>query len=139
MIYLIVSGIVAVAAGVMILIADLIFFRFCSVMDKLMIDLDAWLKPFRQFTGAVLLLTGAVLSWQAFNYTEYWQLHAIWPVALIFGVLFIWLPDLLDKLSERANRVVFPTKERLQGFCKLVGSLLILSGAYILVTAYFIR
>lgn len=139
MLFLIVSGIIALAAGIMILTADLLFFEFCSVMDKMVVDVDQVLKPFQAIVGWVLIGVGLILALVAFRYTEYWQMQVVWPLALAFGVLFALLPKLLDLLSNYANLVVFQTKEKLQGFCKFVGSFLVLAGAYILLTAYFIR
>ncbi|MBI5700203.1 hypothetical protein HZC35_07885 [Candidatus Saganbacteria bacterium] len=139
MIWLIVSGLIAAATGIMMLVSDVMFFNFSEVTDRVVFDLDKAIRPYRIIAGWVLVLAAVILALMAFAYAEYRQLHFVWPVALLFGVLFIFMLAGLDLLSKFANVVIFPTKDRVRGFCKVMGVILLIAGAYILITAYLIR
>jgi uncharacterized membrane protein HdeD (DUF308 family) len=139
MIWLIISGVIALVTGIVILAADMFFIKVSAVTDKVVVDVDKVIRPYRVVIGWLLLLATIILAYAAFAFPGYWQMHFVWPVALVFGLLFVAMPAIADMLSKYANVLIFPTKERLRGFYKIVGTILIIAGAYILVTAYLVR
>jgi len=139
MIWLIVSGLISLIAGAVLLVSDLFFSKVSEVTDKVVVDVDKVIKPYRIIIGWLLLLATVILGYAALVFPEYWQMHFIWPIALVFGLLFVAMPAIADTLSKYANVLIFPTKERLRGFYKVVGAILLIAGAYILVTAILIK
>ncbi|MDD4178751.1 MAG: hypothetical protein PHH14_01710 [Candidatus Margulisbacteria bacterium] len=134
--YLMGSGLLAVIVGIIILIADYVFIEFSAKVDKFILDLDTLLKPAKLLIGSLLVVLAVWFGYIAVKYQELWYFHILWPLALIFGALYLFHPDWLEALSKVANSVVFPTKERLRGFFKIIGILFLLAGIYILVMAY---
>ncbi len=139
MLYLILAGLVALVVGV-------VFFFFisfckhpCEYFDRVLLVLDEKLNPFRLLVGVVLLAVGAWILYLAFNYPEYPLMYALGGFLFVFGVLFVFFPHWLSKISEISNRTVFHTDKFVGNACKGIGLLLVLSAIYILVRAFLIR
>ena len=57
--------------------------------------------------------------------------------AIVFGVLFLFLPHVITKMAEWSNRMITRTDEIVVSRRKTAGIFLILSGLFILAMVYF--
>lgn len=133
MIYLLISGIVAIAFGTIILIAPIFLKKFCATIDKLIFNLDDLLQPLRAVIGVILILVATAVYYISFRYPEIQILNVIWVIAAIFGLLFLFFPNWLKTISKVADTVIFPTKEYVMSACRVCGVIILLAGVYILI------
>ncbi|HAK60949.1 MAG TPA: hypothetical protein DCO77_11290 [Nitrospiraceae bacterium] len=56
--------------------------------------------------------------------------------AIVFGVLFLFLPNVISKMAEWSNRMITRTDDLIVSRRKSAGIFLILSGLFILVMVY---
>ncbi|MBN2058306.1 MAG: hypothetical protein JW782_05885 [Candidatus Saganbacteria bacterium] len=138
MTYLMLSGLIAFVFGIIVLVSPIFFKDFCAMVDKLVFELDALIKPYRIAIGLILLIVSFWIFFVIRRYPELWYLSAVAVIALLIGVLYLFFPRWLDRLSEVANILVFPTKEYVMGACKFVGVIMLAAGLYILVIWYLL-
>jgi len=137
--YLLFSGIVALVFGFIILLAPNFFKSLSFRVDRVVFVVDDLLNPFREWVGLTLIVIAGFGYFITVQYPSLIELRFVWLIALIFGVLYLVLPNWLDLFSRIANRFIFPTREYVMGSCKLIGTLLILAGIYILGMLYWFK
>ncbi|MGB9613810.1 MAG: hypothetical protein ACPL4K_06550, partial [Candidatus Margulisiibacteriota bacterium] len=60
-------------------------------------------------------------------------------LALICGLLYLFVPGWLEALSKACNQVILSTDEVVIGSRVVVGIILLLAAIYIFFSAYFLR
>ncbi len=138
MTYLIVAGIIAVLAGIYMLIAPIFFKNFCGVVDKIVFILDEQVQKIKLIVGFLLLAVAGWVFYLSLNPEIGRLLHPVWVIALVFGLLYLFFPKWLESLSKIANKSIFPTDQYVLGSAKVIGLLLLLSAAYIFYMVYVI-
>ena len=138
MTYLIVAGIIAVLAGLYMLIAPIFFKNFCCVVDKIIFILDEQVQKIKLIVGIVLLGVAGWVFYLSLNPEIGQILHPVWVIALVFGLLSLFFPKWLESLSKLANKSIFPTDQYVLGSSKVIGLLLLLSAVYIFYMVYVI-
>lgn len=138
MTYLIVAGIIAVLAGIYMLIAPIFFKNFCTVVDKIIFILDEKIQQIKLIVGVLLLGVAAWVFYLSLNPEIGRMLHPVWVIALIFGLLYLFFPRWLDTVSKVANKSIFPIDQYVLGSTKVIGLLLLISAAYIFYMVYVI-
>lgn len=136
MTYLTASGVISIIFGIVVLIAPLFLKDFCARVDRVLFTIDDLLSPLRELIGLALIAVAGALYYVQILYPSLKYLQVFWVVALVFGLLYLVFPNWLEALSAVANRTIFPTKEYVMGSCKLMGTIFILAGIYILIIVY---
>ena len=136
-----------IAAGVLVLIVG--FFLVCcksfsevshKALDKVVLVLDEVLNPWRVLVSLILLaLGGWILYLAAVVIPGYWWLHLLWVILIFFGVIFLFAPHWLGRISKIANQTIFKTDELVKRSGKIVGVIFILAALYIFYMIYMMR
>jgi len=138
MLYLIIAGIVALLAGLYMLVAPAMFKGLIEIVDRVVFVLDEQVQKFRFPVGLGLVLVAAWVFYISMNPEIGAVLHPVWVIALIFGLLYLFFPKWLSALSQVANQSIFPTDNYVMGSSKVVGLFLLVAAAYIIYMAYAI-
>jgi hypothetical protein len=85
-----------------------------------------------------LLILGGFIIWAIVPYGALWYLHLIGVISLFFGILYLAAPDGLKTLSTIFNVVLLSTDEVVLAVRKTVGIILLVAGAYILYSVYYL-
>ncbi|MBU0630805.1 MAG: hypothetical protein KKC80_07835 [Candidatus Margulisbacteria bacterium] len=136
MIYLISAGLISLVFGVLLLFLPSMCKMVCRSCDMTVFDVDKFTADYRMIFGGLLLIVAIFIGGMAFLFPQLSTLHLFWLVSLIFGLLFLVLPEQLAKISVVANRLVFNTDSSLTAYCKIVAVVLVLAGLYILYIAF---
>ena len=139
MVYLLISGIVALLFGLMLLFTPNFLGGVGDVCNRVIMYLDEKLQPFKLWLGLLLVAVGAWLLYVVAKYPELGYLNSVWIVCMFFGLLFLFLPHWLTWLSSVSNKVVFSTDDVVIGSRKIIGIVIIIVSIYILYGAYAIR
>lgn len=139
MIYLFVSGIIALAFGLLMLIAPQLFKKICDVVDKVNIGFGRQLQIHRIVFGGLLIIIAIWGFAITLKFPQFKMLHIIWLLAFIFGFFHIFFPGLLSSFSGVADKTIFPTKEYLIKSYRSLGAIFVLAGIFILLIVYWFK
>lgn len=130
--YLIVAGMIALVFGAILLFTPSFFQSICLVCDRVLFNLDEKLEPYKTSVGIVLILVAGWFFYMALKYPPIaLMLHPVWIIVLTFGLLYLFLPDWLVRISEVTNRNVLPTDKYIMGACRIAGTILLVMSVYI--------
>ena len=138
--YLIAAGIIVLVVGIL-----LAFFKgfcegTCKGLDRVILVLDDVLNPYRILVGLVIAAVGCwMLYLVAMVVPGYLWLHPIWVILILFGLIFIFSPHWLARISKIANKSIFSTEELVRRSGRIIGIIFILAGLYIFYTVYLMR
>ncbi len=137
--YLIVAGMIALVFGAILLFTPSFFQSICLVCDRVLFNLDEGLQPYKKSVGIVLILVAGWFFFMAVKYPAIaLMLHPIWIIVLIFGLLYLFLPNWLIRISEVTNRNIFPTDKYIMGACRIAGTVLLIMSVYIFHASYIL-
>ena len=140
MTYLLISGIVALVFAVLLLFSPDTVKRFgANLFDSVDFSLDDKIKPYRLVVGIIFLLAAAWLFYESMSSPLAAFLHPIWVLSLIFGLLYLFLPNWVAILSQASNKNVFTLDEYILKFRKVIGVVVLVASAYIFYIAYVIQ
>lgn len=136
--YLILAAIVSLLFGVMFLMSPETLGKWGEASNRTVMVLDEKLSSIRLLTGLALLILGGFIIWAIVPYGALWYLHLIGVISLFFGILYLAAPDGLKTLSTIFNVVLLSTDEVVLAVRKTVGIILLVAGAYILYSVYYL-
>lgn len=137
--YLMVAAIMALVFGAILLFTPSFFQNICLVCDRVLFKLDEKLEPYKNSVGIVFLMVAGWFFYMALKYPAIaLMLHPIWIIVLIFGLLYLFLPDWLVRISEVTNRNILPTDKYIMGACRIAGTILLIMSVYIFHAAYIL-
>jgi len=139
MIYLLISGIVALFFGLWMVISPRFFHKVSDSIDKVNFGLGKHLKVHRIILGGLLIIIAIWGILITLRFPQFKLLHTVWIIALIFGFLHMFFPNLLDVFSKYSDKIIFPTKQYFNKSYKSLGILFVLAGIFILLIVYWFR
>src|SRR3989338_7032347 len=127
--YLWFSALVSLIFGLLLLFLPEVLGALGSVLNAALFTLNGWTLRYRLWLGLVLLIMG---GWEFYVSLQSPapSIPAGWIVAVVFGLLFLFLPDWLERLSGAANTILFSTDELVMGWRRVVGTVLIVASIY---------
>jgi len=137
--WLIAAGIIALIFGLLLLSSRDFLANLGAFFNQSLGKVNAFLSPVHTLVGIILVIIGGWLISVAFSYPDLWYLHLIGALALIFGLLYLFVPQWLDILSNVCNQVLLSTDELVIGARIVVGIIFILAAIYMFFSAYLIR
>lgn len=132
MTYMLISGLVALIFGLLLLLSPKFLEAVGEALNVTVMNIDSFLRQNRTTVGLLFLAAAAWVLYVALNYPGIYQLHLVWILALVFGVLYIFYPQWLEDVSHFFNVKVFPTDKYVMDYGKMVGLLTLVAGAFIL-------
>ena len=137
--WLIAAGIIALIFGLLLLSSRDFLVNLGAFFNQSLGKVDGFLSPVRILVGIILVIIGGWLISVAFSYPDLWYLHLIGALALIFGLLYLFIPQWLEVLCNVCNQVLLSTDELVIGARIVVGIIFILAAIYMFFSAYLIR
>lgn len=134
--WLVTAEIVSLLAGLLLLLADKKLHKLGELLNRPVFYLDGLLKAVKLPAGIVLVIVGGWFISLALKYSALWYLGLAGAVLLIFGLLYLFLPDWLSPLSQLSDRLLFSTDEFVLGARKTIGIILIVCALYIFFAVY---
>lgn len=134
--WLVTAEIVSLLAGLLLLLADKKLHKLGELLNRPVFYLDGLLKAVKLPAGIVLVIVGGWFISLALKYSALWYLGLAGAVLLIFGLLYLLLPDWLGPLSRLSDRLLFSTDEFVLGARKTIGIILIVCALYIFFAVY---
>ena len=107
-----------------------------AFLNKPLAYVDRGLGAYRMLVGIVLVIIGGWVISVAFSYPELWYLHIIGALVLFFGLLYLFLPGWLDRLSKILDQTLLSTDEAVIGARKSLGIILMVVAIYVFYSAY---
>jgi hypothetical protein len=107
-----------------------------ELLDRPLFYLDNRLNMIKVPAGIVLVMVGGWLISVALKYSALWYLGLAGGVLLLFGLLYLFLPDWLSALSRLSDRPLFSTDNFVWGARKSISLILIICALYIFFTVY---
>jgi len=132
MLFLLLAGILGVALGLSLIFFPYLLTAASRISDKTVLDIETGSLLNRVLIGVGQILIGVWLIWTSQNYAELWYLIYIGILAIIFGIFFAFLPDILKKINEWGNTVLFSDSEIGTWQRVIYGLIILAMGAYIL-------
>lgn len=136
MMFLLISGVVALVFGLCLLFSPAFLGGIGAVFNRVVFFLDKKLAVMKKWIGLGLLVIGAWVLYVAVNYPEAVSLTPIWIMCLAFGLLFLFFANWLTWLSNLSNQMVLSTDEVVMGARKVIGIILIIFSIYIFYASY---
>jgi hypothetical protein len=134
--YLWLSAIVGLVFGLLLLVSPSVLGALGSVFNSALFTLNGWTLRYRMWLGLVLLVIGAWVFYVGLQYPDPY-IATTWIVAVVFGLLFLFLPGWLKWLSGAADAVFLSTDELVMGWRRVVGIVLVVASAYILYGIFY--
>lgn len=129
------AGIVGILFGLVLMVSPGFIKKFSNYCDEVILSVDSNLNPYRLIVGVLLLLAAAwsvyiirIADFDLFFYP-------ILVLALLFGVLYLLLPNWLANFSNWANKHVFTTDVYILSASKIIGLAFLILGVYIIYIA----
>jgi len=139
MIYLLLSGVVALVFGLMFFFAIGFCKHPCDMCDRVLFVLDEVLNPFRLGVGVLMLILGGWLMYLTIMNPVNVLMYLLWVLIVFFGLLFVFMPHWLERFSKVLDKTVFHTDAFVKNSCRVIGVILILAALFIFYGAYLIR
>jgi hypothetical protein len=137
--YLLTSGILSLLLGLLLLFSPALLGRVGEIANRIILYLDEKLQAIRIWAGLFLVVAGGWILYILARYPELSYLNSIWIICLVFGLLFLFMPNWLSWLSKVSNNVIFSTDDVVMGFRKIIGIILIIVGIYIFYGVYLLK
>lgn len=136
--YLILAAIVSLLFGILFLMSPETLGKWGEAGNRTIMVIDEKLSSIRLLTGLALLILGGFIIWAVAPYGALWYLHLIGIISIFFGILYLAAPDGLKMLSTIFNVVLLSTDEVVLAVRKTIGIILLVAGAYILYSVYYL-
>lgn len=104
-----------------------------------MAHIDNIINSFRMPAGILLIIIGGWVISVAFNYPALWYFHAIGITIIFFGLLYLFLPSWLARLSQVADQMIFSTDELILDSRHAMGMVLIGVSLFIFYSVFRIK
>ena len=132
MIFLLIAGIAGLTLGLLLLFFPLILRELGQLTDQVIFSIEEGSQFNRLLVGIAQIVIGVWLIYTYFSYPQIWYLLYIGLIAALTGILFVFLPNVLNKLNEIGNILIFSGKE-VGAFERIVyGVIIIFLSSYIL-------
>lgn len=132
MVYLLMIGAVEFLVGLVLVLAPEPFRGLCSRCDRVFLDIDKKLEPYRAWVGIAEVALSAWLLYVAIRFPAFGVvLHPFSLIFLFFGILYIFLPRWMTKISSVAHKKVMDVDEFVMGARRISGFIFILASFYI--------
>jgi hypothetical protein len=135
MAYLWICAIVSLVFGLLFIASPAILGALGSIFNAALFTLNGWLMRYRFWLGLLLVVVGAWLFYIGLQYPE-WYITTAWVVAIVFGLLFLFLPNWLTWLSNASDSVLLSTDNLAMGWRRIIGIALVVAGIYIVYALY---
>ncbi|MEE8637516.1 MAG: hypothetical protein V3T21_00565 [Candidatus Margulisiibacteriota bacterium] len=137
--YLFALGSIILVFAVILLFAAKFLGKLGEVCNRVVLYLDEKLQPIKVWIGLLLIAVGGWLLYVVANYPELGYLTSIWIICLLFGLLFLVLPNWLSWLSNLSNKIIFSTDEVVMGSRNIIGIVVLIISIYVFYAAYAVR
>jgi hypothetical protein len=137
--WLILIGIMALIFGLIFIASHEVLVLLGDSLNRPVAYIDEKLKSVRVISGIIQVIIGGWVISVAFAYPELWYLHLIGVTILFFVLLYLFLPEWLDWLSQVLNQLLLSTDEMVVGARKSLGIILIVGSVYIFYSAYLMN
>jgi len=128
--YLLFCALVSLVFGLLFLASPEVLGTMGSVFNAGLYTMDSSIMRYRIWLGILLLAISAWIFYVGLQFPV-WYIAVAWIVALIFGLLFLFLPGWLVWLSKASNAMMVSTDELALGWRRVIGIALIVAGIYI--------
>ncbi len=128
--YLWFCALVSLIFGVLFLASPEAMGTLGSVFNAALFVLNGSTMRYRLWIGVVLVAIAAWIFYIGLQFPA-WYVTATWIVALVFGLLYLFLPGWLNWLSKASNAMLLSTDDLLIGWRRVIGVVLIVACAYI--------
>jgi len=132
------AGVVAFLFGLLLLLPGEIFFKRSDKLNLSIPFPEQKMKAIRIPLGILLLIVGIWNLVIAFYYPQIKFLHFSGLTTLIFGLLYLFVPDWLIPLASFSDQIIFSTDELLIKVKKTTGIILLLASFYIAYSLYLL-
>ena len=137
--YLVLLGLVILFFALFLLFMPNFLGKLGGLCNRVILYLDEKLQPIKVWIGLLLVAVGGWLLYVVANYPELWYLTAVWMICMLFGLLFLVLPNWLSWLSNLSNKIILSTDEVVMGSRKIIGIVLLIISIYVFYAAYAVR
>ena len=135
-----IAGIVSLVFGLVLLLFPKYLKGLSAVVDRYLFVLDEYLRPYQKPAGFILLVVGGIMVIINLLYPALSLILApVWVIAILFGLLFVAMPDRLKSITAVADAKVVDTDEYVQKSSRFVGIILLIAGLYMFVIAITYR
>lgn len=132
MVYLLMIGAVEFLVGLVLVLAPEPFRGLCSRCDRVFLDIDKKLEPYKLWVGSAEVALSAWLLYVAIRFPGLGMLlHPFWVIFLFFGILYLFLPHWMTKISRVAQKKVMDVDEFVMGARRICGFIFMLASFYI--------
>ena len=128
--YLWFCALISLIFGLLFLASPEVLGALGSILNAALFTLNGQTMRYRVWIGIVLLVISAWVFYIGLQYPV-WYITTTWIVALVFGLLYLLLPDWLTWLSKASNAMLVSTDELVIGWRRVLGIALIVAGSYI--------
>jgi hypothetical protein len=98
-----------------------------QALDQTIAHIDEKINSVRFLVGPVLVILGGWFVSIAFSYAALWYLLPVGLIVVCCGLLYVFFPGWLVRLSQIADQVVFSADEHVYAARKVVGIVLALA------------
>ena len=134
--WLVAAEIISLLTGLFLLLADNNVHKLSVLLNKPVFYLDDLVSTIKLPAGIALLIIGGWLVSVALAYAQLWFLSLMGAVVILFGLLYLFLPDWLAPLSNISDKFIFSTDDFVLGARKSIGIILIVCALYIFFAVY---
>jgi hypothetical protein len=134
--YLIMVGIAELIFGLLLFFAPGPFRAISGYLDRVVLDLDEKLEPYRRPIGFLEIALAAWLYYIAVTYPMRGvMLQPFWVMFLVFGILYLFFPGWMSWVSSKVNKKV-SLEQHVINSRQIIGIILIFVSLYIFYLAY---
>jgi hypothetical protein len=128
--YLLFCALIGLCFGLLFLLSPEALGRLGTVLNAVLFTLNGQTLRYRFWIGLVFLAIAVWIFYVGLQVAA-WYIIASWMVALVFGLLFLFLPGWLTWMSKASNVMLVSTDELAIGWRRVIGIALIVSSIYI--------
>jgi len=130
--FLFISGITSLLFGILLLLAPARFWNWVgNIFNKPVIFVENQLRNYNFPVGFIFLVLGAWLMFLAVGDPGIWFFYVIGTVFVILGLLYIFVPDWLLRVSIFSGKVIIAFDQIAIASRTSLGVVLILASLYI--------
>jgi len=137
MVFLIVLiGLIAVGFGLLMIFSPNAFERLGENFNNIVLNTNKFLLAHRIVVGILMLIAAAWGLLGLYQFSQFFLLYLIvaftlYNITVIFAILFLFFPGILETISHISDRVICPTDTYVGKYSKVIGFLLLLAGIYV--------
>jgi hypothetical protein len=134
--WLVAAEIISLLTGLLLLLADNNIHKLSVLLNKPVFYLDEMVGSIKMPAGIALVIIGGWLVSVALGYPQLWFLSLMGAVVILFGLLYLFLPNWLVPLSNISDKFIFSTDDFVLGARKSIGIIMIVCALYIFFAVY---